>query len=102
MRFESLNFAFTYLKSKGLEWKFAKPNNLREVSIKGVNFVFVYEYCLSDAVLLSMSPNEKSVVVNLHNWNGERCISDKAYERAKEMKVTLMTMEKLYSYVNEI
>ena len=101
-RFESLNFAFVCLKSKKLRWRFTKPNNLREISVNGVNFIFIYEYCLSDATLLSMLPEENSVIVNLHNWNGRSCISEKAYTRAKEMKVTLMTTEEFRMYISEI
>ena len=101
-RFESLNFAFSCLRSKKLRWRFIKPNNLREISVNGVNFIFIYEYCLSDATLLSILPDENSIIVNLHNWNGRSCISKQAYTRAKEMKVTLMTTEEFRVYISEM
>ena len=102
VRFESLNFAFACLRSKKIKWEFIKTNNLREISINGVNIIFVYEYCVSDAVLLSMLPNENSIIVNLHNWNGSRCISKEAYARAKKMNVILMTMDEFREYINDI
>ena len=102
VRFESLNFSFSCLKSKKIRWKFLKSNNLREISMNGINVIFVYEYCLSDVILLSMLPDENSIIVNLHTWNGERCVSKQAYIRAKEMKVTIMTMDEFREYINEI
>lgn len=64
--------------------------------------IFVYEYCLSEAALQQLLPEEKSIIVNLHNWNGESCISQQAYEVAKEMNVVLFTMKGFYRYINEI
>lgn len=47
--------------------------------------IFVYEYCLGQVKLIEMLPEENTVIVNLHNWNGESCISEQAYERAEKM-----------------
>lgn len=102
VRLESLNFAFTCLRVRGLKWTFTKPNNLREINVNGIKFIFVYEYCLSDATLLSMFPEENSIIVNLHNWNGESCISQKAHMRAKEMNVSLITTDEFRKYISEI
>lgn len=102
VRLDSLNFAFSCLRSKKLRWKFVKSNNLREISVNGVKFTFVYVYCLSDAILMSMNPEENSIVVNLHGWNGEHCISKKAHERAKQMKVKLMTTDNFRAYISEM
>ena len=87
---------------KKLKWKYTKANNLREINVNGVNFVFVYAYCLSDANLMSMVVPENSIIVNLHRWNGSLCISQKAYERAEQMKIKLMTTEEFHSYLNVI
>lgn len=46
--------------------------------------IFVYEYCLGQVKLMEMLPEEDTVIVNLHNWNGESCISRQAYERAEK------------------
>ncbi|MDR7247353.1 HNH endonuclease signature motif containing protein [Bacillus pumilus] len=102
VRFESLNYALKYIKSRGLNFNFLNINNLKEVKVNGIKIVFVYEYCLSKIKLLQLSPEEKCAVLNLHNWNGESCISSDAYEIAKEMKVTLLTMDKFYGYINSI
>ena len=102
VRLDSLNFVYTCLRFKKLRWEFTKVNNLREINVNGINFVFVYVYCLSDADLMSMVLPENSVIVNLHGWNGSHCISQKAYERAVQLKVRLMTTDEFRAYLNEI
>lgn len=102
VRFESLNYALKAIRSRGLEFKFLNINNLKEITVNGVKIVFIYEYCLSEVKLHQLSPDEKCVVINLHNWNGESCISPEAYELADEMKVKLLTMDKFYGYINSI
>ena len=102
VRFDSLNFAFSCLRIKKLRWKYLKPNNLREISVNGIKFIFVYVYCLSEADVISMLPEENSIIVNLHGWNGDYCISKKAHERAKQMKVKLMTTDNFRDYISEI
>ncbi|MEN0661335.1 HNH endonuclease signature motif containing protein [Caldifermentibacillus hisashii] len=102
VRFESLNYALKVIKSRGLEFEFVDINNLKEVIVNGVKIVFVYEYCLSKVKLLQFSPEESCVILNLHNWNGESCISTEAYELAKEMKVKLLRMDEFYGFINSI
>lgn len=102
MRFDSLNFVYSCMRSMGLKWEFTKYNNLKEINVKGENIIFVYEYCISEAYIMSMVVPENSIVVNLHGWNGDLCISQKAYERAEQMKVRLMTTEKFRLYLKEI
>ena len=51
---------------------------------------------------MEMLPEEDTVIVNLHDWNGESCISRQAYERAEKMNVKLLTMDAFYEYVQEI
>lgn len=102
VRFESLNYALKAIRSRELEFKFLNINNLKEITVNGVKIVFIYEYCLSKVKLHQLSPDEKCVVINLHNWNGESCISPEAYELADEMKVKLLTMDKFYGYINSI
>ena len=102
VRLDSLIFALKYIKSRNINYKFINQDNLREVMIKGKKMIFVYEYCLSEAALQQLLPEEKSIIVNLHNWNGESCISQQAYEVAKEMNVVLFTMKGFYRYINEI
>ena len=77
-------------------------SNLREIIIQKQKMIFVYEYCLSQAFLSQLSPEENSVIVNLHNWNGESCISHQAYSLAESMNVRLLTMSEFYRYINEI
>lgn len=101
VRLDSLNFALKYLRSKGINFEFKNSNELRKIIIKGINIEFVYEYCLSKAFLSNMSPKPNDVIVNLHNWNGENCISKEAKELAEIFNVTLLTMKGFYAYVNK-
>lgn len=102
VRLESLNFALKYIRNKKVPFKFINDENLREISINHIKIIFVYEYCLGQAKLIEMLPEEDTVIVNLHNWNGESCISGQAYERAEKMNVKLLTMDAFYEYVKEI
>lgn len=102
VRLESLNFALKYINNKMLRFEFISYNNLREIELCGKKIIFVYEYCLSEAYLINMIPDEHSVIVNLHNWNGEYCISQAAYNRAKQMNVMLLTMNDFYDYISEL
>lgn len=102
VRLESLNFALKYIRRKHLYFSFLRDDCLREIEIKGIHVIFVYEYCLSKAALLHMVPEENTVIVNLHNWNGESCISREAYEEAAQMKVTLLTMNAFYEFITTI
>lgn len=102
VRLESLNFALKYIKSRGVDFKFYKNNNLREVEIKNKKMIFVYEYCLSRAFLECLCPPPNSIVVNLHNWNGPGCISAEAYTFAKSKNVELLDMDAFYIYVNRL
>ncbi|MCK1989373.1 HNH endonuclease [Lysinibacillus fusiformis] len=102
VRFDSLNFALKVIKSRGLKFDFLDTNNLKEIIVNGVKIVFIYEYCLSKVKLFQLSPEEKCVILNLHNWNGTSCISAEAYELAKEIKVKLLTMDEFYGYINSI
>lgn len=101
VRLESLNFALMYIKHKKIKFEFINYNNLREIKVDEIKMIFIYEYCLSESKLLELLPDNGSVVVNLHNWNGESCISKQAYERATQMNVTLLTMNGFYEYVDK-
>lgn len=102
VRLESLNFALKYIRNKKVPFKFINDENLIEISINHIKMIFVYEYCLGQVKLMEMLPEEDTVIVNLHNWNGESCISRQAYERAEKMNVKLLTMDAFYEYVQEI
>lgn len=100
VRFESLNFALSYISSRKVGYTFVQEHNYREILINGTKMIFVYKYCLSEADLKQMLPDENTVIVNLHNWNGDSCISQKAREFAGKINVTLLTTEDFYVYIN--
>lgn len=102
VRLESLNYALKYIRSRNVSFNFLSDNNLREISIQNTKLIFVYEYCLSQSELMRLAPAKNSIVVNLHNWNGESCISSQAYTLAKQMNVQLLTMNAFYGYINKI
>ena len=100
VRFESLNFALSYISSRKVGYTFIQEHNYREILINGTKMIFVYKYCLSEADLKQILPDENTVIVNLHNWNGDSCISQKAREFAGKINVTLLTTEDFYVYIN--
>lgn len=102
VRLESLNFAYKYMKTRDVKFDFQDYTNLREILVKGKRLIFVYNYCLSKVDLMKLSPTENSVIVNLHNWNGEGCISSEAYDIADKMGVKLLTMDKFYGYITKL
>lgn len=102
VRFNSLNYALTYIRSRKIRYEFIDDSNLREIFINNKKMIFVYEYCLSQSELMQLMPDENNIIVNLHNWNGNGCISKQAYELAGNMNVQLLTMEEFYKYINEI
>lgn len=102
VRLESLNYALKYIRSRNVSFNFLSDSNLREITIQSTKLIFIYEYCLSQSELMRLAPEKNSIVVNLHNWNGESCISSQAYMLAKHMHVQLLTMGAFYGYINEI
>lgn len=99
VRLDSLNFALKCIKSRYLSFEFIKEGNLREIQIANKHLMFVYEYCLSKVDLMNMLPEEKTVIVNLHNWNGKSCISREAYECSEQLNIELLTMEDFYAFI---
>lgn len=102
VRLKSLNYDLKYIRSRNVSFNFLSDSNLREITIQNTKLIFVYEYCLSQSELMRLAPEKNSIVVNLHNWNGESCISSQAYMLAKQMNVQLLTMGAFYGYINEI
>ena len=102
MRLKSLNYALKYIRSRNVNFNFLSDSNLSEIIIQNTKLIFIYEYCLSQSELMCLAPEKNSIVVNLHNWNGESCISSQAYMLAKRMDVRLLTMGAFYGYINEI
>lgn len=102
VRLDSLNYALKYIRSRKVSYIFLSDSNIREIIIQDTKLIFVYEYCLSQANLMHLSPEENNIIVNLHNWNGESCISKQAYELAERMNIRLLTMEAFYEYINSI
>ncbi len=100
VRLDSLNFALNFMRSRRVGYTFAQEDNFREILINGTKMIFVYKYCLSEADLKQMLPDENTVIVNLHKWNGDSCISQKAHEFAGKINVTLLTTEDFYAYIN--
>ena len=102
VRLPSLNYALKYIRSRNVSFHFLCDSNLREIMIKDVKLIFVYEYCLSVANVMDLMPEEGTVIINLHNWNGASCISKQAHKRAGEMNVRLLDMDAFYKYINEL
>lgn len=102
VRLKELNFALKYIRSRKCDFESLTNTNLREIMVQGQKMTFVYEYCLSEAFLKQLTPEENSIIVNLHDWNGKSCISSQAYSLAEKMRVRLLTMDDFYEYIREI
>lgn len=98
----SLNFALTYIRKRGLDFSFPYAGNVRNIRLKSYEIAFVYEYCLSKVNIIQMCPIKGLVIVNLHDWNGESCISREAYDTAYEFGVKLLRVKEFYEFVREI
>lgn len=99
IRLESLNFALKYLKDRGIKYTFRDKQNIHEIDCLGHHIIYVYKYCLSRNDLERLLPGKDTVIVNLHNWNGEKCISHEAYIFAETIDVTLLTMDAYYDFI---
>lgn len=102
VRLDSLNFALMYIHKRNLDFSFLVNDNVREININGVHMIFVYEYCLSKAKLFQMSPAAGSVIVNLHRWNGDKSISEEAYDASEILDVKLLTMNAFYGFIRAL
>ena len=100
VRLESLNYALRFIRLRHISFEFSNLPNLREITIGDQKTIFVYEYCLSEAFLMEHAPEQNSIIVNLHNWNGASCISSQAYTLAEAMGVRLLTTNDFYGYIN--
>ena len=98
----NLNFILKWLKNNNIAYSFCKLPSLSEIEIKGKSLKFIYKYCMSRADIISLCPKVGLNIVNLHNWNGEDCISSEAYAQAESMGVTLLTSNEFYKYVHKI
>ena len=60
----------------------------------------MYEYCLSRLEIQSLSPISGLVIINLHNFNGEGCISQEAREIGKALNVQVFTTNEFYRFAH--
>lgn len=101
MRLDSLIYIMKYIKSRKIPFSYKDTSNIKEIRINNINIIFVYQYCLSKKFLEEIMPDEGSVIVNLHHWNGNSCISSEAKNFAKTLNVTLLTKDDFYEFANQ-
>lgn len=99
VRLESLNWILKYLNKQNIKYNFIEDTNLKEITVNKKKIIFVYEYCLSKLDLVKLAPEENCFIVNLHNWNGESCISKEALDFAHTTSVTLFTTDDFCEYI---
>ena len=102
VRLDGLNYVLKAIVSNGLKFDFYDVKNLLEIKLKGRRVKFIYEYCLSKIQLQQLSPPTNSIIVNLHNWNGDLAISSEAYDLAEEMNVKLYTTDDFYGFLRKL
>lgn len=100
-KFESLNFILKYLTNNQIKFTFPSKHKLNIINVKSYTILFVYEYCLTAAYIKSLAPKSGTIIVNLHNWNGELSISEDAYDIAKSMDVSLYTVGHFYGFIRK-
>lgn len=101
LRLEGLNFILKWLRKNKISYSFANLPSISEIKIKGKLFKFIYKYCISGAEVISLCPEVGLNLVNLHNWNGEHCISNEAHAQAESMGVKLLTIDDFYKYARK-
>lgn len=102
MRFESLNFILKYLKKNEINYKFEEITNFRRIIVEGNIIEFVYIYCLSRFELERIAPKRGTIIVNLHNWNGIKSISQDARNLATNLGIYLFSQDEFYEYIGTI
>jgi len=102
VRLESLLFVLRYMQLRSVPYTFTCDECLREIQVKNHKIIFVSEYCLSREKIEEMMPEPGTVIVNLHDWNGDKCISTEANDLAKDFEVKLLTKRKFYGFINGI
>ena len=102
VRFDQLNYILKFLNNNSIPYKFEKSGNYRKILIKRNKILFVYEYCLSGAFLRELAPEQDLIIVNLHNWNGDSCISSEAKYIAKKLHVNLYTQQEFYGIARKL
>ena len=105
LRLESLIFFLSWLGNNGLSFSFPDNTDLTRVKINGKNgvahFKLVYEYCLSAADVHKLSPERGLHIVNLHNWNGDGCISSEARELENVYMIKIFSLNQFYIHAHE-
>lgn len=101
MRLTNLNFILKWLKNNHIAYKFFRLPSLSDIEINGKHFKFIYKYCVSKAEIISLCPKIGLNIVNLHNWNGEHCISNEAHAQAESMGVKILTTDDFYKYARK-
>lgn len=97
VRLESLIYVLKNIKKRDFFYTIPNEERLSEICIEGKYIKFVYKYCLSRADVESLEYRKDLHVVNLHNWNGNGCISKSARERAQELGYKIYTTSEFFS-----
>ena len=100
-KLEQLNFILKYLTNNRIAYTFPQKNQLSIITAKNYNIKFVFKYCLSEADIYQLAPPAGSVIVNLHRWNEPSSISQKAYQVANAMDVSLYSLQDFYGFIRK-
>ncbi len=99
LRLENVEFFIQWLAKNNFEPVFLDETDLSHIKINtGHNIKIVFEYCLSAARIRELSPKKGLLIINLHFFNGEECISADAYKLGESMKVKIFTAQAFYSF----
>ena len=101
LRLGNLVFFLNWLYCQNVSYEFKDPRALTELIINGKYKVkLYYKYCLSISDLYEINVESELIVVNLHNWNDESCISQDAHEHARQVGFKLFSQNKFFQFVH--
>lgn len=102
LRLECVVFLLSWLSNNHFAFEIPDETDISSITLeKKYKLKLVYEYCLSGYNIRSMSPSKNLLIVNLHNFNGEGCISPDARQLAENMQVKIFTTNEFYKFCHD-
>ena len=102
MRLESLIFFLEWLTTNRITYVFPDPTKLTELILNGrFNVKLCYEYSLSESDMHEFPVDPSVYVVNLHNWNGDSCITSAARDYASSFGMQLFAQREFFRFAHK-
>ena len=103
LRLESVNFLLSWLRNNNFCFVLEDEANISDIRIcNKYDIRMIYKYCFSESDIREMSPPKNLIIVNLHNFNGDGCISESARNIAQDMQVKVFTTNEFYKFCHAL